>query len=566
MTEARARPTDGTGTGGTGGDAAYRTRVVLALLRRLRAERRAERRRSLAFTVYSSVLLFAVWCGPLLVAAARAGAGNRPRGPVAEHLLSSLPTTLPALTVTVVLLTARRAVWRGPVAPEQAALTWLLPLPVLRRAVLLPCFATATVTSVAVATTAGALTGFLLHTLGAGPLGSATAAGAATGAAIGLTGTSLAALVQRHGDASPRLRARLRRTAWAVTAALWGAAAVSLTHGPWAGERAVMWSGPWGWAALPLLGSTGRVPAVAGWAGAALTAAVAAAAARGAVRAVPRIPTRVLRAQAGTALRVQASLYALDLRQARAAVRAARPATVRSATVRSRTGRSRPRLRLPYPRTARLLIPWRDATALLRAPGRAAWSAGWAALTVGLLCLDGAPAPVLLLSLPTGYLAAVQLAEAARLETDDVRRAAQLPWSAGGLALRHGLVPAAGLLILFAGYAAAAAVGGLGTDRLLVLPALVPALVAAALVSAYRGVVPAHLMLGTTTPLGDTGPLMAVLWQLRGPLVALGSLAAVDGPARGAEPDAVGLLWPLAVGAGLAWWAATTARGAVRGR
>ncbi|MEW2077552.1 DUF6297 family protein [Streptomyces sp. NPDC017966] len=535
-------------------DAVHHTGAVLARLRMLRAGRREERRKSIAYTLYCTALLVGIWGVPLLVAAAQAGADGRLRGPAAERLLSALPTTLPAVLATVVLVLAERAMWQGPVLLERAALSWLLPQPVLRRALLLPRFVVASVTTTAIATAAGAVAGFLLHALGAGAWWAATAGGAMTGATAGFAGTALATLVQRHCDTGLRRRAWIRRTAWAVVAVLWLLAAVSLAGGSWAGEQVVPWSGPWGWAALPLVAVAGGAPAAAGWAGVALSALVLAAAGRAGADAATRIPARVLRTQAGTALRVQASLYSLDLRQARAAVRATRSRTVRSA------------VRLPFPRRVWLLVPWRDATALLRAPGRPAWAAIWAAVAVALLCLDGTPAAVPLMALPAGYLAAAQLAEPARLETDDVRRSAHLPWPARVLALWHGAVPAAGLLVLFALGAAAAAGAGLWSDRLLVLPALVPALVGAALVSAYRGVVPVHLMIGSMTPLGDTGPLAALLWQARGPLVALGCLAVVDGPVRGGEPDAVGLLWPLVVGAGTAWWAGVTARRTMRGR
>ncbi|MFJ2111852.1 hypothetical protein ACIOEX_08040 [Streptomyces sp. NPDC087850] len=271
------------------------------------------------------------------------------------------------------------------------------------------------------------------------------------------------------------------------------------------------------------------------------------------VRAVPDVPARVLRAQAGTALRIRASLYALDPRQARAAVRATR----------SRTSRGVPRL--PFPRRPGLVVPWRDATALLRAPGRLVWALVWAAVAVALLALspspDGAPVAVTLMALPAAYLAAAQLAESARVETDDPRRAAQLPWTPGQLARRHALVPAVSLTVLFGCGGAVAFCAGRWSDGLLLLPALVPALVGAALVNAYRGTVPAELLIGSMTPLGDTGPLGALLWQVRGPLVALVCLALVDGPARGAAPDPLGLLWPLVVGAGMLWWAGATARG-----
>ncbi|MFD7282764.1 DUF6297 family protein [Streptomyces sp. NPDC059862] len=529
------------------------TEAVLAQLRILRTHQRDERRKSIAYTLYCTALLFAIWDVPLLLAAARAGADGRLRGPVAERLVSALPTTAPAVLATVVMMMAARAMWQGPVLLERAALTWLVPQPVQRRALLRPRFVAASVTNTAIATAVGATAGFLLHALGVGSWWAATGTGAAAGGAVGFAGTALGAVVQCHCDTLLRQRAGIRRTGWAVVAALWLLAVVSLVHGPWAGESVACWSGPWGWAALPLVAVAGEAPVAAGGVGGGLAALVVAWAGVVGAGTAARIPARVLRTQAGTALRVQASLYSLDLRQARAAVRASRSRPVRSG------------VRLPFPRRTGLLVPWRDATALLRAPGRLLWAVVWAAVAVALVGLDDVPAPVTLMALPAGYLAAAQLAEPARLEADDVRRSTQLPWTAAGLVLRHGLVPAAGLLVLFVLGPAAAGAAGLWSDRLLVLPALVPALVGAALVSAYRGTVPVHLMTGSMTPLGDTGPFGALLWQVRGPLVALGALAVVDGPLRGAEPDVVGLLWPPLVGAGTAWWAGVTARRTVRG-
>ncbi|MEU5980214.1 DUF6297 family protein [Streptomyces sp. NPDC047315] len=535
-------------------DAGRVTDAVLSRLRMVRSLRREERRKSIAYTLYCTALLFVIWGLPLLFAAADAGADGRLRGAAAERALSALPTTLPAVLGTVTLLMVGRALWQGPVLLERAALSWLLPQPVLRRALLLPRFVVAAVTNTSIGTAVGAVGGFLLYALGAGSWWAATGAGAVAGATVGFVGTSLATAVQCHCEkAQLARRSWIRLTAWAVVALLWLLAVVSLVHGPWVAEHVVPWSGPWGWAALPLTAMVdGGPPSAVGWAGVALSALVLVGAGRIGVAAAPRIPTRVLRTQAGTALRVQASLYSLDLRQARTAVRATRP-------------RAAVTMRLPLPRRSWLLVPWRDATALLRAPGRVVWAVVWAAVTVALLCLDDVPAPVLLMALPAGYLAAAQLVEPARLETDDIRRSVHLPWPARVLALWHGLVPSVGLLVLFAAGAGSAAGAGVWSDRLLVLPALVPALVGAALVSAYRGPVPVHLMIGSMTPLGDTGPLGALLWQARGPLVALGALAVVDGPLRGAELGVLGLLWPLAVGAGMAWWLGRTARRTISG-
>ncbi|MFI1828153.1 DUF6297 family protein [Streptomyces sp. NPDC020412] len=551
MTELETRP----GPTLDEAEAARVTGAMLARLRMVRSLRREERRKSIAYTLYCTALLFVIWGLPLLFAAADAGSDGRLRGAAAERVLSALPTALPAVLATVTLLMAGRALWQGPVLLERAALSWLLPQPVLRRALLLPRFVVAAVTSTAVATGVGAVGGFLLHALGAGSWWVATGAGAVAGATVGFVGTSLATAVQRHCE-KPQLARRswIRLTAWAVVAVLWLLAGVSLVHGEWAAEHVVPWSGPWGWAALPLTALVdGGPPPVVGWTGVALSTLALVAAGRVGAAAAPRIPTRVLRKQAGTALRVQASLYSLDLRQARAAVRATRPRAAIS-------------LRPPLPRRGWLLVPWRDATALLRAPGRVVWAVVWAAATVALLCPADAPAPVLLMALPAGYLAAAQLVEPARLETDDIRRSVHLPWPARVLALWHALVPSVVLLVLFAAGAGAAAGAGVWSERLLVLPALVPALIGAALVSAYRGPVPVHLMIGSMTPLGDTGPLGALMWQARGPLVALGCLAVVDGPLRGAELGVVAILWPLAVGAGMAWWLGKTARWTISGR
>lgn len=538
------------------GDAVARhTSEVLARLRIVRSAKRDERRRSLAYTLYCTVLLFAIWGVPLLLAAAQAGSDGRLEGAVAERVLSALPTLVPAVSAGVVLLLAARGSWRGPALLEQAAVAWLIPQPVLRRALLLPPFTASAVTASSIAAGVGAVVGFLFYALGAGSWWGMTGAGAAGGGAVGFAGTALAVLVQRHSGtphAPHAHRSRILAAARAVVGVLWAAAGVSLAYGPWFAETVVPWSGPWGWAALPLTSAAGDSGVFVAGAGVVLTAVSLIVVGRYALDAVAHIPAQVLRTQAGTAMRVQASLYSLDLRQARAAVQATRHRAAR------RT------IRLPFPRRSWLVVPWRDATALLRAPGRLVWTVIWAAATVALLCLDSASAPVTLMALPTAYLAAAQLVEPARIETDDVRRAAQVPWSAGQLARRHGLVPAASLLVLFALGGAVAWAAGWWADGLLVLPVLVPALVGAALVSAYRGVVPAHLMIGSLTPMGDTGPLGALLWQVRGPLVALGCLAAVDGPARGSTPDAAGLLWPLAVGAGMTWWAGVTARRTVR--
>ncbi|MDT3397371.1 hypothetical protein RKE29_12045, partial [Streptomyces sp. B1866] len=302
------------------------------------------------------------------------------------------------------------------------------------------------------------------------------------------------------------------------------------------------------------LAAAARGQAPAWYAGAAASAACLAALAPLAHRAVPGIPLQALRLRAALAWRVSASLFSLDLRQAHTAVRAQR-----------RRG-ARPALRLPPPRHPWLLVPWRDATGLLRAPGRLGWAAACcalaAALAVAACGLDGrARWLAAALALSSAYLSAAQLAEPARADSDDMRRSAALPYPSGTLALWHALVPGALLVCGLAAACAVCAAGGWWHPALLVLLAAAPACVAAALVSAYRGPLPSHLLIGADTPMGNTGPVQAAAWFLRAPLALLvttvPALAAVTASGRLAP---VPLLWPLAVAAAGLAWARRTAR------
>ncbi|WP_063784347.1 ABC transporter ATP-binding protein [Streptomyces sp. SBT349] len=542
-----------------------RTAHTLDHLRALRAGQRRRDRRGTAYTVYCTLLIGATWGVPYLLAAARAAESGSLRGPTADLVLATLPATAPALAACALLTQARQATWRGPVRLDAAAVTWLLPQPLLRRRLLLPRFVASACFSAAAGALLGGVLGLLLHAAGGGPLGGAVAAGAWAGAATALLGTALGTLVQRH-PAPPGAPAGLLAAArWGV-AALVVLAAVSVAREEAVAGTAALWTGPWGWAALPLVACAGGTGWTAGALGALLSAGALAAALAAAVSAVPALPARVLRAQAGTARRVTASLYALDLRQARSTVRASMAPGVRAVA-------------LPAPRSRALVVAWRDATALLRAPGRPLWAVLWSGAAVLAAGAGTAPASVVLLALPAGYLAAAQLLEPARLESDDPRRGANLPWTAGGLALRHGAVAAAILpaLLLLALSALATVPEGVGAGAraweapsvLLLLS--VPALVGAALVSAARGVLPTHLLIGADTPLGNTGPMQAALWYLRGPLVVLALLAPPFAASAGADAGG-GLgavrpahaVWCLATGAAALWWAGRAAGRAAR--
>ncbi|WP_050799952.1 DUF6297 family protein [Streptomyces himastatinicus] len=530
------------------------TAETLAYLGALRRDARWEKRKSGAFALYAVALVGLAWGVPLLVSAARAGRADGPRGPLAAHVLTSLPLTVPTVVTLVVLLMARGAVWRGPVLLDMPTVSWLLPAPLSRAPLLLPRLMTSALLAGAVGAVTGGVLGFLAYASGAPSWPAVTGGGAWAGTVAALIGTAAGAVVERRDRLMARHGARLFSAAGLVLAAPVATAAVSVArggHAAWLGT-AFLWSGPWGWAAQPLVAAAGQP--VSGWAvGAVLSAVFVLVALLWARREAVGISQAALRLRATVASQLGASLFALDLRQAKAGLPALRERG------------SRPALRLPMPRHRPLVIPWRDATGLLRTPGRLGWAAGWTATAVTLTVLaptlrERAQAVAAIGALLSGYLAAAQLTEPARRESDDVRRSANLPYPPRSLALWHGLVPG---VLLVAGTAAggvAAALGGWGRPGLAVLIVCAPALVAAALVSSYRGAVPPHILLGGETPMGNTGAVQAAFWYLRGPLAALVLTAPVlVAVTRSGTLHAGQLGWPLLVGAVGLWWAGRTA-------
>ena len=110
-------------------------------------------------------------------------------------------------------------------------------------------------------------------------------------------------------------------------------------------------------------------------------------------------------------------------------------------------GSGGPPRRLPMPRSRYLVVVWRDALALLRAPGRVGSAALWTAAAAAVAALgasaDGlARAAAVVMALTLGYLAVGRLAEPARLEADDLRRSAWSPFRFATLMLMHAIVPA----------------------------------------------------------------------------------------------------------------------------
>ncbi|MFC9219972.1 DUF6297 family protein [Streptomyces hygroscopicus] len=526
-------------------------------MRALRSDFRREKRKSGAFALYAIALIGAAWGVPLLLSAARAGRAAGHRGALAGHVLRSLPLTAPTLVVLIVLLMARGAVWRGPVLLDMPTVAWLLPTPLSRAALLLPRLLMSVLVTGSVGLAVGAAAGFLVYASGASSWPAATAAGAWAGVAAALSGSAAGTVIERRDRMVERYGVWIFGASSAAVALSAAASLVSVHsgHPSWLGV-AFLWSGPWGWAAQPLVAAADAGPGVEapGWVVAAGLSVVSVLAALIlARREAAGITQSALRLRATVASQLGASLFALDLRQAKAGLPALR-----------KRG-SRPAVRLPMPRRRWLLMPWRDATGLLRTPGRLGWAALWAATAVALTVLapalrEHAQAVAAIGALVAGYLAAAQLTEPARRESDDVRRAANLPYPARSLALWHALVPGALLLAGTAAGGAAAALSGWWRPGLAVLIVCTPALVAAALVSSYRGAVPPHILVGAETPAGNTAALQAAVWYLRGPLAALALTAPVlVGVTQGGALDALRLLWPLLVGAAGLWWARRTA-------
>ncbi|MFC9065083.1 hypothetical protein [Streptomyces harbinensis] len=500
---------------------------ALRHLHRLTGPQRRAKRRGDALLLYGVSLIVAFWLVPYLVDAGRT-AGTEADGGLwvndrTAWLLEALPGVLPAALALALYGAARTALWRGPVRLPGEVVSWLLPTPVDRRRLLLPYW-WAALARVAVATLlAGAAAGFLLRAMvpgGGAAWAPAVAAGAWGGLLTGLLAVAAGTLVERYEGAVARHGRWLFRTAAALVAVLGLAAAAG---------AGLLWSGPWGWAVAPLAAALGLggaawwpLAVLAGSAGTGWLLLVA-------HRAAGAIPAAALRTRTAAGSLLAASVLTGNLRQARAVVRDTGRPPARP-----------PRLRLPFPRRPALLIPWRDATGLLRAPGRLVTAALWAALAV-LLAHAGWP----LAALIAGYPAAGALTEPARLDSDDTRRAGQLPYAPGTLALWHGALP---VLLL----APALAAGGA------LLAVAAPALVGAALVSSYRGQVPPHVMIGVETPAGNTGPFQTALWYARGPLVTLALLAPVQG-----IPLWAALPWTLAVAAGTAGWVRRTVRYAI---
>lgn len=519
-------------------------RVVLRLL--------ARRRRTTPSEILFRLYLLALFTVPLgYVVAQTPGA---PLGsPTAISVQAGVLAWGPVVAIAALAATARFAAWAGIVVPDTGEVAWVVSAPVPRAALLRPRLARAVLATALV----GALVGYVPALLLAAELDvppvPVLAAGAGGGAGLGLVAAGLVWWIQGV-DRRAVLAARL--APWVLVGAIAiGAAAATWA---WVGE-VLRWSGPWGWALLPLAGTVG---AEAGPTGTAAALLAAAGVVIGVVTVV-RADAVTLPAMARRALPVsgvRAALFNTDPRFA---------ASLRRESMRSLVGvRTR---RLPRPRRAWAAVPWADALGLLRAPRWlvTALVTGWAVhltAAVDLPLTTGAGHPIpglvpLTVALLGGMVAATQVVDGLRAEHDSLAGRRLLGWSSRRLFVLHLVTPAVTLVVTVG--LAAAVVTLLGTVS--------PGTVAWASVAAILAV---PVLLGctalsvTTPPLdpvalvlsGDLGASVEVAKLFLGPqlavvLVGLPAVTALAGIADGATPGrALGgvAVWSVLATVGLA--------------
>jgi hypothetical protein len=534
------------------------TDETLGLLRSLRRGRARAQAANVAFWLYVVALVVLCYAGWLVEAIVRAFRHRPPPGALTPDLLRAAPAGLCALALLVLVSVLWDARWRGPVMVAQPTADWLLDTPVRRSRLLRPRFRFAVLTSALAGAVAGLVPAVLLLGAGLGGTGtdqSVRLAGVAmlsTGLLAAL-GTGAAAWTEAHQNSrGPRATTTAIATAVVATAGL--AALTAAIRLPAVIGTALLWSGPWGWAAQgPVALAGGSAPL---WP---LATGLLAAAAVGLVvtgdRLAADVPAAALRTRARTIGHMSAAALNLDARRVTIAYRGAV----------GTYGRVRFGIRVPLRRW--LVLPWRDLTALVRAPSRLAWSTllSFAAVGLGALAVRSPHAALLSLAaaLTFGYFAAAGLCEGARLDGDDPNRSWHLPFRYETLVWWHAIVPSLALAVLAGGPAAALAVVT-GHLRLLVLVAVtIPVLVGGALVNSFRGELEGRMFEGFETPLGHSSGVTIWLWYATGPLFSIGPMIILLDLAISSGHTKT-LAWTVVLSIALAAWLGAIARGRAR--
>lgn len=528
------------------------TDTVFGHLRRLRAETRRQGRRDRAFVIYVVLLLGGTYGSTAVARALRNGLFTTDSQPPAS-VTDVLPILLTAATAAATVMTLRSARWRGPVIIDQLTLAWIMPLPVrwervlrprLRRALLFAAFAGAGV---------GVCVGLVLCLLGAGAfLTDVLVAAPATGL-LAAGSTALAGIAMTRPGVLQWLVPAASVTGIQTLLVLFGVRIPAF-------EAVAWWCGPWAWATQLVVKASGTDLGVAGvhWPTAALLlTATAVVAVTWAWRTLPyQLSGETLRERGRRATHVSDAMGTANFRQARLAMRG----PGHGGGGRSVRWRPRP------PRARWAVVPWRDLVACLSAPGQAvgglvAWGTGVAlteiAFDVGLTAHGSTvygTAAAISGALTCGYLAATQWVEPARTDADDLRRSRLLPFTYASLTLRHAVLPLCLAALLTCLGAAIAVLAGSSPAPVLALGTTMPALIAAALVSANKGTLPLSLLIGAETAFGNTAPAQVLLWYVRAPLAACVLLVpVVTVMASGGVRPLPCVLAAMAGGLGLSW-------------
>jgi hypothetical protein len=449
------------------------------------------------------------------------------------------PTTMPewgpAVALVALVAVARWGTWQGPVVYAAPDVGFLLGAPLGRRALAMRPLARALGASAGVGAVVAAVALVGLAGDGRG-IDAGPAAGLVAGVAlIGVLGVAGAARVQCSARWS-----RAIAVAFPAAVAL-GAGLVAVASAGATGRKVVLWSGPWGWAVQPVAGAgTAASLAALGLLAASTVVGVAAAA-----RGFEPCPTERHAVRAEARSGAVASAWALDARTARLSLRrAAGPA------------RTRARRRLRAPRRPQLAVPWRDATAALRAPQR---TLGCAALAVAAAAVAIAaadrPAAGALAALGT-YVAASIMLEPLRQEVDRPSASRVLlrrPF--GRILLGHVALPvavlAAGAGIAGLGLAAAGELPARGGALAAAAVAIVPTIVLCAALSSRRGGRVPVSVLAMGSAADPSGGGIVIAWVLAWPAAAvvLGALPLVFIARATALSSAVGLAVAIALAA-----------------
>jgi hypothetical protein len=445
-----------------------------------------------------------------------------------------LAVTGPALALLALLLTTHWGAYQGPVVFSVADVAHLLGAPLPRRGLA----ARRLMLALAGGAAAGALAGGVVIVGLAGHgrgIAVADAAGLAAGLAeLGVVGVAGAWAVQ----GSARWERVARRATWpAVVAA---AALAAASNAGAAGREIALWSGPWGWAVQPATGA-GDVQSLAALLVLTLVTAVAA---RAVVRGCGDAPAERHLRRAEARASVLVALASYDARRARRALE----------TVGARGGRRGARLRRP--RSPRLAIPWRDAVAALRTPGRVVESAVLAGAGTVLALLEADRPVAVLVAILGAYLGASRMVWPLRAELDIPARARVLLLPRlGRVLLAHAAVP----VVVTTGAAALAAIGcavagalpAHGAAAALLAVAVTPMLCLCAGMSARReGRLPPSLLAAAAGADPSGGGSLLSAWLAFWPATAA-TLGAV--PILLVAAPAVAVAWTLVATTALAY-------------